>query len=68
MKVVLLEELNYAVDKSIQYLTGIHPNPLNDAIASLFSTLENKINEVDLDEMMNILNPYQIVKLVLRRL
>lgn len=50
----LLDELNRAVDLNIQYLTGIHPNPLNEAIANLVSTLEKKINEVDLDSMMSM--------------
>ncbi len=50
----LIDELNTAVDKSIQYLTGIHPNPLNDALASLLSTIEKKINEIDLDSMMDM--------------
>lgn len=48
----LFDELNKAVDDSIQYLTGIHTNPLNNAIASLLSTLEKKINEVDTNGMM----------------
>lgn len=50
----LFDELNNAVDKSIEYLTGIHPNPLNDALTSLVNTLEKKINEVDLDSMMSM--------------
>lgn len=50
----LFDELNNAVDKSIQYLTGIHPSPLSDALASLLSTLEKKINEVDLDSMLGM--------------
>lgn len=50
----LFDELNDAVDKSIQYLTGIHPSPLSDAFSSLLSTLEKKINEVDLDSMMGM--------------
>lgn len=48
----LLEELNRAVDLDIQYLTGIHLNPLGEAIASLVSTLEKKVDGVDLDGMM----------------
>lgn len=52
--ITLFDELNNAVDKSIQYLTGIHPSPLSDAIASLFSTFEKKINEVDVDSMMGM--------------
>lgn len=54
MDVGLLDELYRAIDLNIQYLTGINPNPLNEAIASLVSTLEKKINEVDLDSMMGM--------------
>ena len=50
----LFDELNNAVDKSIQYRTGIHPSPISDALASLLSTLEKKIDEVDLDSMMGM--------------
>lgn len=50
----LFDELNDAVDKSIQYLTGIHPSPLSDALSSLLATLEKKINEVDLESMMGM--------------
>lgn len=51
---VLFAELNDAVNKSIQYLTGIHPSPLNDALASLLNTIESKVNEIDLDSMMTM--------------
>ena len=54
MEVGLLEELNNAVDKSIEYQTGIHPNPINDALASLLSTLEKKVSELDTDSMMKM--------------
>jgi hypothetical protein len=54
METGLLDELNHAVDLNIQYLTGIHPNPLNEAIANLISTLEKKVNQVDLDSMMGM--------------
>jgi hypothetical protein len=50
----LLDELNHAIDLNIQYLTGIHINPLGEAVASLVSTLEKKINEVDLESMMGM--------------
>lgn len=50
----LFDELNDAVNKSIQYRTGIHPSPLSDALSSLLSTLEKKISEVDLDSMMGM--------------
>jgi hypothetical protein len=54
----VIVELNDAVDKSIQYLTGIHPNPLNEALASLLSTIEKKINEVDLDSALNMMQKF----------
>ena len=54
MDVGLLEELNKAVDKAIEYRTGIHPSPLNDALASLLSTLEKKVNEFDMGSMMGM--------------
>lgn len=50
----LFDELNKAVDKLIEYRTGIHPNPLSDALTSFLSTLEKKINEVDLNSMMGM--------------
>jgi hypothetical protein len=50
----LLDELNRAIDLNIQYLTGIQPNSLGEAVSNLLSTLETKINEVDLDSMMGM--------------
>jgi hypothetical protein len=50
----LLDELNHAIDLNIQYLTGIQVNPLGESVASLVSTLEKKINEVDLEGMMGM--------------
>lgn len=54
MEFGLFEELNHAIDLNIQYLTGINPNPLNEALTNLFSTIEEKINGVDLNDMMNM--------------
>lgn len=54
MEIGLLEELNKAVDKSIEYRTGIHSSPLNDALASFLSTLEKKVNEIDLGSAMSM--------------
>ena len=54
MEVGLLDELNDAVNKSIEYRTGIHPSPIADSLASLLSTLEKKINEVDLSTAMDM--------------
>lgn len=47
----LFDELNKAIDNSIAYLTGIHTNPLGEALASLISTLEKKVNEFDMSDM-----------------
>lgn len=50
----LFDELEKAVDLNIEYRIGIHPSPLSDALSSFLSTLEKKINEVDLDSMMGM--------------
>lgn len=50
----LIDELNKAVDKSVAYRTGIHSSPISDAIASLLSALEKRINEVDMNSMMEM--------------
>lgn len=54
MEFGLFGSLNEAVDKAIEYRTGIHPSPLNDALASLLSTLEKKVNEIDLGSAMSM--------------
>lgn len=54
MDVGLLDELSRAIDLNIQYLTGIHPNPLNESLANLISTLESKISGFDLDNVMSM--------------
>lgn len=54
----LLEELNRAVDLNIQYITGIQLNPLNESVASLLSTIKQKVNEVDLDSMMGMVQKF----------
>lgn len=50
----IIEQLDNAVNKSIEYRTGIHPSPLNDALASLVATLEKKIGEFDMGNMMDM--------------
>ena len=50
----LFDELNDAINKSIEYKTGIHPSPIADSLASLFSTLEKKVKEIDTDSMMKM--------------
>lgn len=48
----VLDELYNAVNLNIQYITGIHTNPLNEALAKFVINLNEKINEIDLDSMM----------------
>lgn len=54
MEVGLLDALNRAVELNIQYVTGVYYNPVNDAFAKLLSKLEKKVDDVDLDAMMNM--------------
>ena len=54
IEIGLLDSLNEAVDKAIEYRTGIHPSPIADALSSLLSTLERKVNEIDLGSAMSM--------------
>ena len=54
----IFDELNKAVDKSIEYRTGIHPSPLNDALASLVNTLEKKVSEFDMSGAMEMVQKF----------
>ena len=58
MKIGILEELNDAVNKSIEYRTGIHANPINDALAHLLSALEKKIDGFDMGSMMEMTSKF----------
>lgn len=58
MEIGLFEELNNAIDKSIEYRTGIHSSPIADSIASLISTFEKKINEFDMGSMMDMVKKF----------
>lgn len=55
---VVFDELSIAVDKSIQYRTGIHTSPVSDALARLISTIEKKVNEIDLDGAMDMVQKF----------
>lgn len=50
----IIEELNDAVDKNIEYRTGIHNNPIADSLSHLINTLEKKIVGIDTDSMMKM--------------
>ena len=54
----LFDQLEDAVDKSIEYRTGVHPSPLNDALASLLSTIERKVEEIDLGGAMEMVQKF----------
>ena len=54
----LFDELNDAVDKAIEYKTGIHPNPLNEALSSLLSTIERKLDTYDMSEAMGMASKF----------
>lgn len=54
----LLDKLIDAVDLDIQYLTGINTNPINKSIANLISTLEKKVNDIDLDSAMDMVQKF----------
>lgn len=47
----VVQGLYDAVDKAIEYKTGIHPSPIADGIASILDTLEQKFAGIDMDAM-----------------
>lgn len=52
----LFEELNKAVDKAIEFKTGIHPSPLSEALSNLVNTLERKLGSLDMGKAMEMAN------------
>lgn len=54
----LIEELNEAIDLNIRYKTGIHPNPLNEALTSLVNALESKLNSFDMTNAMEMASKF----------
>lgn len=61
VKFGLIEELNKAINLNVQYKTGIHPSPLNEALASLMHTLEKKVNEFDMGSAMEMAQKFASV-------
>lgn len=55
MEIGLFDELNKSVDLAIEYRTGIHPNPLNEALANLVAALEKNIDKVDMNSAMGMM-------------
>lgn len=50
----LIDELNRAIDLNIQYLAGVSMNPISDALTKLLSTLNKKVDGIDLESMMSM--------------
>lgn len=50
----LIEELHQAVDYNIEYKTGIHRNVIEESLASLLDTVDQKISNIDTDSMMEM--------------
>ena len=54
----LFEQLEKAIDKSIEYKTGIHHSSILDSISSLLSTIEKKIEDIDLESAMEMVQKF----------
>lgn len=50
----IIDELEKAVEFNIEYKTGIHINPISSSLSSLLDTIERKVENIDLDSMMDI--------------
>lgn len=48
----VLDELVEAVDADVEFKTGIHPNPLNKVLSRLLETFEKKIENIDVETLM----------------
>lgn len=55
----LIDELSDAVDKDIEYKTGIHKNYLNEAVAKLVETLEQRMKNVDIESLMGFADVFR---------
>lgn len=55
----IIVELKEAVDKNIEYKTGIHRNPLApviESLSNLLDTVEDKLSAIDVDGVMEFAN------------
>lgn len=50
----LIAELYDAVEKNIEYRTGIHVDPIASSLASLLDTIERKVDGINLNDMMDL--------------
>lgn len=52
----LIKELYESFEYNIEYKTGIHRTELDKALGSIVSTIEEKIENINVDEMLNAIN------------
>ena len=52
----VMDELHKAIELNVEYRTGIHINPISSSLASLLDTIERKVDEIDLDSLMDTAN------------
>lgn len=52
LKEDLIDELNYAIDKDIEYKTGVEMNRLDDALTELVKTVKKKVNDLEVGGMV----------------
>lgn len=57
----LIEELSNAVDKNIEFKTGIHDESLADNLSSLVKSLESQIAGMDMETIMNMAEKFNSV-------
>lgn len=50
---VFIQSLSDAIDVNLEYRTGVKINQISKALGSLLNTIENKIPEFDVDEIIN---------------
>ena len=55
----LIDELIEAVDKDIEYKTGIHRNSIGEAVAGLLGTLEQRVKDIDIDGLMGFAEAFK---------
>lgn len=48
----LIGELEDAVERNIEYRTGVHRNNFTDALSNLIKTVNKKINGINIEDMM----------------
>lgn len=58
-RVGLIDELHEAIDRDIEYKTGIHRNPFIEAVASLLGALEQRVKDIGVDGLMGFVEAFR---------